>query len=62
MRYLSIEQVIELHRLIIRQSGGSGGLRDQGALESAVAQPSMTFEGWLYIRLLRRKRERLPTH
>jgi death on curing protein len=45
MRYLSIEQVIELHRLIISQSGGGGGLRDQGALESAVAQPSMTFDG-----------------
>ncbi|MBX3278481.1 MAG: type II toxin-antitoxin system death-on-curing family toxin [Acidobacteria bacterium] len=45
MRYLSIEQVIELHRLIISQSGGSGGLRDQRALESAVAQPTMTFDG-----------------
>ncbi len=45
MRYLSIEQVIELHRLIVSQSGGSGELRDQGALESAVAQPMMTFDG-----------------
>jgi death-on-curing protein len=45
MRYLTIEQVIELHRLIISQSGGSGGLRDQSALESAVAQPTMTFDG-----------------
>jgi death-on-curing protein len=45
MRYLTIEQVIELHRLIISQSGGSRGLRDQSALESAVAQPMMTFDG-----------------
>lgn len=45
MRYLTIEKVIELHRLIINQSGGSGGLRDQGPLESAVGQPTMTFDG-----------------
>jgi death-on-curing protein len=45
MRYLTIEQVIELHRLTIRQSGGSGGLRDQNALESSIAQPMMTFDG-----------------
>jgi death on curing protein len=45
MRYLTIEQVIELHRLIIRKSGGSGGLRDPHALESSIAQPLMTFDG-----------------
>ncbi len=45
MRYLTIEQVIELHQLIIGQSGGSVGFRDPNALESAVAQPLMSFEG-----------------
>lgn len=45
MRYLTIEQVIELHRRLIHQSGGIGGLRDQNALESALAQPMMTFDG-----------------
>jgi death-on-curing protein len=45
MRYLTIEQVIELHLLIVGQSGGSVGLRDLNALESAVAQPLMSFEG-----------------
>jgi death-on-curing protein len=45
MRYLTIEQIIELHRLTIRRSGGSGGLRDQNALESSIAQPMMTFDG-----------------
>ncbi|MGH9843422.1 MAG: type II toxin-antitoxin system death-on-curing family toxin [Blastocatellia bacterium] len=44
MRYLTIEQILELHRLIVRQSGGSAGLRDRNALESAVAQPMMTFD------------------
>jgi death on curing protein len=43
MRYLTVDQVIRLHSLIIEQSGGSEGLRDQGALESAVAQPQMSF-------------------
>jgi death on curing protein len=44
MRYLTLEEVIELHRMLIERSGGSYGLRDQGALESAVAQPQMTFD------------------
>lgn len=45
MRLLTLAQVLELHRLLIEQSGGSFGLRDQGALESALAQPAMTFGG-----------------
>ena len=43
MRYLTLAEVVELHRLTIEQSGGASGLRDLGALESAVAQPRMTF-------------------
>ena len=45
MRYLSLGEVLELHRLVIEQAGGSAGVRDLGALESAVAQPRMTFGG-----------------
>src|SRR5450759_3373184 len=45
MRHLSLAEVIELHRMVIEQAGGSPGLRDLGALESAVAQPRMTFGG-----------------
>ena len=45
MRYLTTEQVMDLHRLVIAQSGGSGGIRDLNALESAVAQPAMTLDG-----------------
>ena len=45
MRYLSIAEIISLHAKVIAQSGGSFGLRDQGALESAIAQPEMTFDG-----------------
>ena len=44
MRYLSLAEVLELHRRIIEQTGGAGGLRDLGALESALAQPAATFD------------------
>lgn len=43
--YVSLEQVVELHRLQIRQFGGAAGLRDRGAHEAALARPQMTFGG-----------------
>jgi len=45
MRYLTIKEAIELHLRIIEQSGGLAGIRDFGMLESALAQPLMTFGG-----------------
>ena len=45
IRYLSLEEVLELHGLVVRQSGGIDGVRDPGSLESAIAQPQMTFDG-----------------
>jgi death on curing protein len=45
MRYLKLLEVLELHRQIIEQSGGAVGIRDLGLLESALAQPIMTFGG-----------------
>ncbi len=45
MRYLTTDEVLELHRLVIAQSGGGSGVRDPNALDSAVAQPRMTFGG-----------------
>lgn len=45
MRYLSLEQVLKLHGWLIAESGGSLGIRDRNALESAIAQPHMTFDG-----------------
>lgn len=45
MRQLSLAEVVKLHRLVIESSGGSHGLRDLGALESALAQPRMSFGG-----------------
>ncbi|MBW4560529.1 MAG: type II toxin-antitoxin system death-on-curing family toxin [Mojavia pulchra JT2-VF2] len=45
MRYLLLVEVLVLHRQIIEQSGGALGIRDLGGLESALAQPRMTFSG-----------------
>ena len=45
IEYLSVEQVLALHRELVHEFGGSAGLRDRGALELAVARPAMTFGG-----------------
>ncbi len=45
MHLLTLEKILEIHALLLKQSGGGEGLRDPGALESAVAQPTMTFDG-----------------
>ena len=45
MRYLDVEDIEILHTEVIERIGGSEGIRDRGALESAVAQPEMSFEG-----------------
>ena len=42
IRFLSLAEALQLH---LRVAPGSGGLRDLGALESALAQPRMTFGG-----------------
>ncbi len=44
MRYLSISEVFELHDRIISTTGGSRGVRDLNALESAINQPRQTFD------------------
>ncbi len=45
MRYLKLNEVVGIHQYILEQSGGLTGIRDLGALESALAQPRMTFDG-----------------
>ncbi len=48
MRYLTLNEMLELHGRIISQSGGAPGILDLNALESALAQPRMTFGAELY--------------
>lgn len=45
IRYLNLDEVLQLHSLILQISGGAEGIRDQALLESAIAQPRMTFGG-----------------
>lgn len=45
MRYLTISEILELHERLLASSGGAAGIRDLGALESAVSQPHACFGG-----------------
>ena len=45
MNHLILDDIVKLHRQIIASTGGSDGLRDRGGLESALAQPRMSFGG-----------------
>ena len=44
-RYLSFAEILELHQSVLARWGGAGGIRDLGALESALAQPRQSFAG-----------------
>lgn len=49
MTPITLEQLLELHALSIRETGGSDGLRDLGRLEAALAvQTQVVFEQELY--------------
>ncbi|MBI5193045.1 MAG: type II toxin-antitoxin system death-on-curing family toxin [Nitrospirae bacterium] len=43
MNYLTPEQILFIHFLIIEETGGSHGIRDLSLLESATARPIATF-------------------
>ncbi len=45
MRSLTIAEILEAYQRIMQQTGGLIAIRDFGALESALAQPHMTFSG-----------------
>jgi len=45
MLYLTLEQILDIHDQIIAQTTGSPGITNPGLLESAIAQPQMTFAG-----------------
>ena len=37
--YLSVADLLAMHMVVIKRYGGTDGIRDMGALESAVARP-----------------------
>lgn len=45
MKSLTLSQVIQLHTILILETGGSEGLRDEGLLDSALNSPFQSFEG-----------------
>jgi death-on-curing protein len=45
MRYLTLVEILHLYYRIMERSGGAVGILDMAVLESAVAQPRMTFGG-----------------
>jgi death-on-curing protein len=45
MKHVTLRHIFRLHQLILEQASGRAGVRDLGGLESAVAQPRLTFDG-----------------
>ena len=53
MNVLSLEQLLEIHALVVEATGGSIGLRDLGRLEAAIAtQTQNVFGEELYPKLI----------
>ena len=45
MRFLTLGEVLALHRRILAESGGTPGVRDLGAIASALSQPKVSVGG-----------------
>jgi len=45
MKMLSKRQILLLHSMLVAQSGGMDGLRDDGLLDAAINMPLQTFGG-----------------
>ena len=59
MKILSKAQILLLHDHLIRETGGSGGLRDEGLLESALASPFQEFASFTPYPTIQQKAARL---
>ena len=44
-KYPSLEEALEAHRRLIGRFGGAHGIRDRGALESALLRPQSGYHG-----------------
>ena len=45
MNRLTKAQIINMHRLLIQETGGSEGIKDEDLLDSALNAPFQTFDG-----------------
>lgn len=43
--FLTLGEVLEIHRDQLERYGGDSGIRDLGLLQSAIAQPAVTYRG-----------------
>ena len=59
MKKLTKEQTLLLHRELIKDHGGSDGVRDDGLLESALAVPFQSFGGQPLLMTVQQKAARL---
>ena len=59
MKKLSIRHILILHELLIKNTGGASGMRDEGLLESAVNTPFATFDSAQLYPTIQQKAARL---
>ena len=59
MKKLKLDQIIKLHEMLLKETGGSPGLRDVSLLESAINSPFQTFDKVSLYPTLERKAARL---
>lgn len=59
MKRLNKEQVIKIHSMLINQTGGTDGIRDEGLLESALNAPFQTFDGEYIYKTIKAKAAKL---
>ncbi|SOC79647.1 death on curing protein [Salinimicrobium sediminis] len=42
---ISLDEVLQIHEILIKRFGGTSGLRDKNLLESSLQRPFATFDG-----------------
>ena len=45
----TLDEALELHRILIERFGGQGGVRDRGLLQSALARPQTGYYATLWL-------------
>ena len=59
MKRLSKKQVIKIHSILINQTGGIDGVKDEGLLESTLNAPFQTFNGEYIYKTIKAKAAKL---
>ena len=59
MKRISKEHVIKIYSMLINQTGGMDGIRDEGLLESALNAPFQTFDGEYIYKTIKSKAAKL---